>query len=209
MQRQGGADDRQPVLAERHPQQHPLQAGHPGVLPQVAQAVPLAVPGRQPPAHPGLGRQLAEPLQGVGVESEAGGDRRLGAQVEHLGEGGPGLDDAEQLDDEAQQRIAVGRAPVGQLDPEVVGRVPPGNLGGQPERGGDQGRGRVQVGAADGDVPGLQRRVGGQQAGDRVAQDLDLPVEAVPGVQLHAAVRGRWGARAPRQATLQPAQGSG
>ncbi len=45
-----------------------------------------------------------------------------------------GVTDAEQLDDEAQQRIAVGRAPVGQLDPEVVGRVPPGNLGGQPEQ---------------------------------------------------------------------------
>jgi hypothetical protein len=54
----------------------------------------------------------------------------------------------------------------------------------QAERGRDERRVVLDVGAHDQDVARLQRRVVGEQAGDHVAEHLDLPGRAVAGVHL-------------------------
>ncbi|CPU65921.1 Uncharacterised protein [Mycobacteroides abscessus] len=63
-------------------------------------------------------------------------------------------------------------------------------LGDGAEGRGDERRERLDVGAQHDDVARLERRVGREQADERLAQHLDLPGAPVAREHLHGAVRG-------------------
>ena len=117
----------------------------------------------------------------------------------HRSEYLPGVASPE-LGDNAQGPTRVG----------AVGPVPRAVVGG-PERGGDQWRERLDVGAHDDDVAGLERRVVGEQAQEHLAEHVDLAGDPVAAVHLHRPVAcGEVAARRTHlvgaQVGLQPAE---
>ena len=62
------------VARHRHPEQHPIEPGRPGVLREPLQPVRPPVRGVEAPAHTGGEDELAQPLEVVLVEPEAAAD---------------------------------------------------------------------------------------------------------------------------------------
>ena len=123
------------------------------------------------------------------------------------GGGEPRVGQLQQPGDDVEQRVDLAQRPVGQPHRQRLRRVRA-----RPERGGDERRERLDVGAHDEDVARLERGVGLQQAEHDLAQHLDLAVRPVAGVHLHGACRrrdGDLGRTVVAQLALQPAEQRG
>ena len=108
---------------ERRPDEDPVHAGAPRVLPEVAQLVVTPMLLVQPPAHGDRVDPVVEAVEVVVVEAEAAAHRGRTRQVEHLtaGEATAGQDDETRR--ELQERIRLPRRPIGQTHPESMCRV--------------------------------------------------------------------------------------
>ena len=128
----------------------------------------------------------------VVVEAEAATDRRSAGEAQDLGGGEAVVEEVEEVGEGAEQRVGLAQRAVGEAVGEhrrarqrVLVVEAPGAEGGVQQR-----RVLVDVGAQDDDVARLERRVGGEQVADRVAEHLDLAPPAVAGVDLDRAVAG-------------------
>ena len=188
VERQRRTEEPVGVVADRHPGEDPVEAEAPGVLHVALQAERLAVVGVEGPPDAGLLHPVGDRLEvGVG-EPEATAHRPGGQQVEHPARLGPAAGEVEQLAHDGEQRVGLGQRPVGQPDPQLVAGVPADVA--HPERGRDQRRVGLDVGAHHQDVARLEGRVVGEQAEHHLAQHLDLAGRAVAGVHLDRVVVG-------------------
>ena len=142
----------------------------------------------QAPADAAAGDPAAQPFELVVVEAEPLPYGRAPGEVEHLARRDPRGAELEQVAEHLEQRVGLPQRPVSQPYAEPGGRVRGVVLGAEGERGGDQRRERLDVGAHDEDVAWLERGVCGQEAEDDLPEDLDLSRTAVAGVDLDAAV---------------------
>ena len=114
---------------------------------------------------------------------------RRAEQVEHLGGGHPAPGQREQPDGERQQRVDRRQRPVGEPDPEPVGRVTfVADDVGQAEPRRDQRGEGLDVGTHHQDVARLEGRVVVEQPDQHLAQHVDLAARPVAGVHLDRAV---------------------
>ena len=142
----------------------------------------------QAPADAAAGDPAAQPVELVVVEAEPLPYGDPAGQVEHLARGDSCCAELEQVAQDLEQGVGLSEAAVGDADPEPGGGVGGVVLGAEGERGGDQRRERLDVGAHDQDVARLEGVVCCEQAEDDLSQDLDLSGTAVAGVDLDAAV---------------------
>ena len=183
----------QPVAAvrgHRHADQQPVEALRPGVVPEAVERERLAVGGVEAPADPGALGELAQAGQVLVVEAEAAPHRVGLGEVEQLGRRDARVGEVEQRRERAEERVDLAQRAVGEPDPQPVARVCGLLAVARPEARGDERRERLDVGAQHDHVPRLERRVGAQQAEDRLAQHLDLAVRPVAPVDADAAVVG-------------------
>ena len=135
--------------------------------------------GVEPPAHPGAAHPVARAARARRRRSRTGARTGgVAGQVEHLGRGDPRVGEVEQPATDGEHRVGLPQGAVGEPDPQPVAGVRGRRLLGrraEPERGGDQRRERLDVGAHHHDVARLQGRVVGEQPEQHLAQHLDLP----------------------------------
>ena len=176
------------VVGHRDPGQHPVEAEAPGVLDVVVEAVRRAVLLVVRPADAGLLDPAGDRLEVVVGQPEAAAHGVGCDQVEHRARLGPAAGEVEQLADHGEQRVGLGQRPVGQPHLQQLARVAAGDRLAHAERGLDQRRVGLDVGAHHQDVARLEGLVVGEQAEQHLAQHLDLAGRTVAGVHLHAAV---------------------
>ena len=190
------------LLGHRDAEEDPVQTASPGVGLQRAELERLAVAGVEPPADPARRDPVLHSREVVVVEPEPPAHGLASGQVEQLRRGRALVGERQQLTDHAEHRVGLAQRPVGEPDAQVGQglAVVAGEHAGVvlvlvtvssgAERGLDQRRERLDVGAHDDHVARLERRVVLEQVQDRVAQHLDLAGAAVAGVDLDAAVVG-------------------
>jgi len=110
-------------------------------------------------------------------------DRRQLTEIQQVDAGGPFRIEAQQFGQHRQHRVERTHRAVCQLDAQPVPRVETGS-GIQAERCFDQRRILGDAGAQHHDIAGLQAGIVGEQPAQGVAQDLDLAVGAVTGMDL-------------------------
>ena len=179
------------VATHRDAEQHPVEAGAPGVVGEPLHREPLPRRGVEPPPDAGAGHPAAEPVEVVVGEAEPTPARLAAREVEDVGGRHPAAAQLEQHAGQAQQRVGAGERPVGEPDPQQVGGVADGvrPLGGrEPEPGRDQWREGLDVRAHHEDVARLERRVVLEQPDQHLAQHVDLAGRAVARVHLQAPV---------------------
>ena len=187
------------LLGHRDAEQQPVQPGAPGAGVELVELEGLAVGGVEPPADPALRNPLLHAREVAVVEPEPAPDGIPVGEVEHLRGCEALVADLEQARHEAEQRVRLPQRTVGEPDTKV-GRaqlvrkvvelvVVRADLAG-PERGLDERRERLDVGAHHDHVARLERRVLGEQVQDGVPEHLDLAGAAVARVDLDAAVDG-------------------
>jgi hypothetical protein len=181
--------------AHRHAEQNPLEPGAPGTGGNLLEPVLAAVRGIEPPADPALDDPVLDPGDVVIVEAKALSDGLAAGEIKHLRGGQSLLGQVDQLRDHAEHRIRLSQRAVRQPDPEVnaakifgwdIGRVV--SLEQRAERGLDQRRERLDVGAQHDHVARLERLVAGEQMQDRLAQYLHLARRSMAGVDLDASI---------------------
>ena len=190
VERQRGVEPGLGVGGHHHAGEHPVEPGAPGVLLVAGQPERVAVLAVEGPADAGLADPGGDRVEVVVGEPEAAADRLGLGEVEDLAGGGPAAGDVEELRGDTEQGVRLRERPVGEPDPQLVGRVAALDQVTEAEAGGDQRGVRLDVGAHHQDVARLEGRVGLEHPEQHLAEDVDLAGGAVAGVHLDAAVVG-------------------
>ena len=202
VERQRRAEVAVVVAAHRDAEQHPVEAGPPGVVRRTRSILNArALPASRPQRTPASATQPATRSRSSSSKPNRRRHRLGAGQVEHLGGGDPAAGELDQRRRRPPSSGLVLRSArsASRTRSRWAGcaAAPSADHVGEPEAGRDQRRVGLDVGAHHEDVARLEGRVVLEQPDQHLAQHVDLAGRAVAGVHLHAAV-GRRRARGRR-----------